>query len=285
MRRRRGQGGNVPKWIVTFADLMALLVVFFVMLYSMSVIDAERFEVAAASVREAFGPMVLDAQSVPRPVIMDAEDADTTMDPVHEPLIDINRPSRERVGSISEAQTRTYERLTREFSAEIEEERLEVREGRDRILIRFEQEAAFPSGSADLNEEFIPVLRRLGALIAETPGRVRVSGHTDDVPVRGDRFRSNWELSGARATSVLHILEEIPGIESERLVAQGHAHTQPLVENVSAEARARNRRVEIVLTEFRGEPDDQLPLSFSELASPAGPRWSGSGSAPTVRSP
>lgn len=263
MRRgKRSSAGGVPKWMITFADLMALLVVFFVMLYSMSVIDAEKFEVAAASVREAFGPMVLDAQTPTPPVLREADDAETQVDPLSEPIIDLRQQTDTARPRISEAQTRTYEAL----SAEIEDEDdITVLEGDDQILIRFQERAAFGSGSAQLQDDLLPILERIGGILAETSGRIRISGHTDDIPVRGGNHESNWVLSAARATSVLHVLEQVEGIDAARLVAQGHAHTRPLVDNTNAENRARNRRVEILLTDFSvvdgewGVPIPEMP--------------------------
>jgi chemotaxis protein MotB len=95
---------------------------------------------------------------------------------------------------------------------------------------------------------------RISAVLAAKPGRILVAGHTDDVPISTGRFRSNWELSSARAVTVLHSMLRNNDIDEERIVVQGFADTQPLVDNDSPQHRAMNRRVELILK--RGIDED-----------------------------
>ncbi len=121
----------------------------------------------------------------------------------------------------------------------------------DKIIIRIQEKGSFSSGSADFNPGFLDVIDRISDAVVRSPGRIVVAGHTDDVPIFTSRFRSNWELSSARAVSVVHALLMNPGISPDRVLIEGHADSQPLVSNDSPENRAKNRRVELIIV--RGE--------------------------------
>lgn len=121
----------------------------------------------------------------------------------------------------------------------------------DKIIIRIQEKGSFSSGSADFNPGFLDVVDRISDAIVRSPGRVVVAGHTDDIPIYTSRFRSNWELSSARAVTVVHALLMNPGVSEDRVLVEGHADSKPLVPNDSPENRAKNRRVELILV--RGE--------------------------------
>jgi chemotaxis protein MotB len=121
----------------------------------------------------------------------------------------------------------------------------------DKIIIRIQEKGSFSSGSADFNPGFLDVIDRISDALVRSPGRIVVAGHTDNVPIYTDRFRSNWELSSARAVTVVHALLMNPGISEDRVLVEGYADSHPLVPNDSAENRAKNRRVELVIV--RGE--------------------------------
>jgi chemotaxis protein MotB len=121
----------------------------------------------------------------------------------------------------------------------------------DKIIIRIQEKGSFPSGSADFNPGFLDVIDRISDAIVRSPGRVVVAGHTDNVPIYTERFRSNWELSSARAVTVVHALLMNPGVSEDRVLVEGHADSKPLVPNDNPENRAKNRRVELILV--RGE--------------------------------
>jgi chemotaxis protein MotB len=122
---------------------------------------------------------------------------------------------------------------------------------KDKIIIRIQEKGSFSSGSADFNPGFLDVIDRISDAIVRSPGRVVVAGHTDNVPIYTNRFRSNWELSSARAVTVVHALLMNPGVSEDRVLIEGHADSHPLVPNDNAENRAKNRRVELILV--RGE--------------------------------
>ena len=111
--------------------------------------------------------------------------------------------------------------------------------------IRFDDSAYFTSGSEAVSPEIEGVVIKMAPALAEAEGTIIVQGHTDDVPISSARFRSNWDLSTARAASVVHQLLQHTAIDPERIVVQGHADSKPLAPNDSPSSRSRNRCVEI----------------------------------------
>jgi chemotaxis protein MotB len=114
------------------------------------------------------------------------------------------------------------------------------------LVMRLSDRALFDAGVAAVSPQALPLLKKVGAVIAETSYEVRVEGHTDDVPIKTMQFPSNWELSTARAVNVLRYFIETYRIPRERLSAEGFGEFQPLVPNSSSENRTKNRRVEII---------------------------------------
>ena len=125
----------------------------------------------------------------------------------------------------------------------------------DKIIIRIQEKGSFSSGSADFNPGFLDVVDRISDALVRSSGRIVVAGHTDNIPIYTDRFRSNWELSSARAVTVVHALMMNPGISEDRVLVEGHADSHPLVPNDNPENRAKNRRVELVIV--RGEEGEK----------------------------
>ena len=131
------------------------------------------------------------------------------------------------------------------------------------IIIRIHEKGSFGSGSARLDPGFHEVMERITNVLATKPGKITVAGHTDNIPISTGRFRSNWELSSARAVTVLHSMLRNKDIAEDRVVVQGLADTQPLVDNTTPQNRAKNRRVEMILT--RGMDEDFGDLKDLQL--------------------
>lgn len=164
------------------------------------------------------------------------------------------RDNRNQSGSASGAAAASaqsnseFERIRRELAKEIENGKAEVERDGAKIIIRLAEQGSFRSGSADLQAGFGEVLSQVGRTIAPTSGRVFVEGHTDNVPVVfNERFRSNWDLSGARAGAVADYLTGTAGVPPGRMSVSGYADTRPLDSNDNALGRARNRRIEIII--------------------------------------
>ncbi|MCU7857470.1 MAG: OmpA family protein, partial [Candidatus Thiodiazotropha sp. (ex Lucinoma borealis)] len=138
--------------------------------------------------------------------------------------------------------------------SEIADGLLDVETEDTKIIIRIQEKGSFPSGRANLNPDFFEVITKITEVIASTPGKIIVAGHTDNIPISTRRFRSNWELSSARAVTVVHAMLSNAALDESRFLIQGYADSRPLVSNDSSENRAQNRRVELVIQ--RGEDTD-----------------------------
>lgn len=151
---------------------------------------------------------------------------------------------------------------------EIQNGDVAVRTDGAKVIIHILENASFESGLADVRSDFLPVLGKISGLIDNNSGSVTVSGHTDDVPISNERFRSNWELSTSRAVSVAHELLQSASIDENRITVSGHADTRPRAENDSSLNRAKNRRVDISIV--RGNEFDTIE-QFSIDATEIGP--------------
>ncbi len=249
MGAKRNQGA--PSWMVTFADLMALLTTFFILLLSMSEIDAQKYRAISGALREAFSSGYNLVQRNTQPASGNAPPAVIELPPTPMPE---RQPSAAPDPTAEAAQN--LERFTEGLKGDIAQGLVEVsRNHEGQLQISFRHEAAFESGSADLRPGFVPVIERIGHLITTTRGQVIIAGHTDDRPINTPRFRSNWDLSAARAVSVVHSLLDRRLVDEQRLRVEGFADTRPLVPNTDDLNRARNRRVEIrILDSVTSEP-------------------------------
>jgi chemotaxis protein MotB len=137
------------------------------------------------------------------------------------------------------------EELQDALAEAIEDGLLEVEAFSDRVLIRIRERGSFGSGRAELQQEFLPILKLIADVLNQRDGHFVISGHTDDIPIETRRFRSNWDLSAARAASVVHFLIREGDVDPERMEIRALSDNEPIVPNDSWENRARNRRVEI----------------------------------------
>jgi chemotaxis protein MotB len=260
--------------MATFADLMSLLMCFFVLLLSFSEMDVEKYKQIAGSMKLAFGVQnrvkvddIPKGTSViarefspgkPEPTIMDTINQVTEQNTENSlqvgnpdaPKLD-DEQTREllekKVEALLEETKEDAEELREILAQEVQTGKVDIEtEGRS-IIVRIRENGSFPSGSATLNADFLPVMDRLREALVEIPGTIAVEGHTDDVPISGGRFRSNWDLSASRALSVTHELLKSGELPNDRLMVVGYAETEPFTNNESPEGRAMNRRVELVI--------------------------------------
>lgn len=259
---------GAPAWVMTFADLMSLLMCFFVLLLSFATMDVVKFKQMAASLQNAFGVQtevpvydVVKGTSVVAehfsPAMTDPtvveEVKQTTQMEEHLDLADIDKKRIEK--ELEERRKKEAEQEAKEISESLKDEikkgLVAVEVQGERIVIRIQEKGSFPSGSAVLNSSFSPIMDKITMAVREQSGRVIIAGHTDDIPINTEWYRSNWELSSARAVTVAHGILSDGSVKAERVVVEGHADTKPLVPNDSRANRATNRRVEIVL--IRGD--------------------------------
>lgn len=247
---------GIPAWVVTFADLMSLLMCFFVLLLSFSEIDAQKFKQIAGELSQAFGVQrEIPALEIPQGTspIFDkfspAPPEPTLVNEVKQTTTD-QQPELQTLKSPTEqALEAAASRIREVLEDAIEDGRITVEKDQDqhRIVIRIEEKGSFPSGSAELTWEFEGLLLEMAKVLADIPGELTVEGHTDDVPIRTTRFYSNWDLSAARSAAVANVLLATGDVTPTRLAVKGLADTKPRFPNISAENRTKNRRVEIII--------------------------------------
>ncbi|MFO7610814.1 MAG: OmpA family protein [Candidatus Krumholzibacteriia bacterium] len=212
-------------WVMTYGDMMSLLLTFFVLIVSFSSMQEVKFEQAAKSLKDAFGVM-----ASPEAVIE-----------LNVPLVPRDTFRESDLEFLYEIRSVEKEVLDREVQDDVQ---VEIRD--DGVLFRMTAPFLFDSGRAELRPEAAPVLDRLGRMFRKFPAEVRVEGHTDDIPIASGRFPSNWELSAARAVSVARYFQAA-GLPAGRLAATGYGEHRPVAGNDSPQGRTANRRVEILL--------------------------------------
>lgn len=223
-RKRREEPSSAGSWLTTFSDMMTLLLAFFVLLFAFSSVDEAKFSAIMAAFQGYFG--VLDGAVVVR-------DTSGTL-----PF------------DAAELAKQQLEDLYEELSVFIEQEklvgvRLEMEERG--LIIRFAEQVFFDLGEAVLKPEAIRILEKLSGTLRELPNALRVEGHTDNWPIQTSRFPSNWELSVYRATNVVRHLIENENFDASKLSAAGYSEYRPVSPNDTAQNRALNRRVDIVI--------------------------------------
>ena len=271
---------GLPPWMGTFADLMSLLMCFFVLLLSFSEMDAMKFKRLAGSMAQAFGVQNrLNVTDIPKGTSIIAQEfspgrpESTPINEIWQHTQDITEMSLDVDCSqeftveqgtegydagiavkvkqkleelIGKTQQDAYE-LADTLSEQINAGQVEIETRGRMIIVRIREKGSFISGSATLAPSYRDVLREVKAVLAQKPGHIAVQGHTDDIPIRTSRFRTNWELSSSRAVSVALELMEGGDVPKNRFEVAGFADTKPLAPNDSPENRARNRRVEILI--------------------------------------
>ena len=243
---------GVPAWVMTFADLMTLLMCFFVLLLSFSIMDAQKFQKAAGSLRDAFGvKRIVPADEITEGTSIIAQEFSpgkpepTPIKIVQQKTVDVVIQNPERLDTDSEDVVRTVQMLINKLDEEVRDGLLEIEVEDDSLMIRINEQGSFPSGAARLSKSFLPVLDKINDVLNNSTGRVVVSGHTDDRPIHTRRYPSNWVLSADRAASVVHYLTHHGFADPTRLEIRAFADTRPLAPNDTPANRARNRRIEI----------------------------------------
>ena len=225
------------RWLLTYADLMNLLLILFILLYTMANVDIAKYQTVAASLRAAFGDATVNQ------VIGDAGGAPSLIN------IEGNNPSPVVEALMEEQQ---MEEVKESISKVIEKEGLsnqvEVTIEERGIVISIAEKVLFRSGSAELEPDSKQTIEKIGKVLLAIPGKmIRIEGHTDNVPIKTSRFPDNQELSTARANSVWRILVNNVGINPKSMSATGYGEYRPKMANDTEEHRAQNRRVDIAI--------------------------------------
>jgi len=226
------EAGTSARWMLTYSDMVTLVLAFFIILFSFSTLDPKKFDVALVSLKDALGVM---PESV-APVEERADEQQVPQTRESEPY------------TLDWSQLATMEDKLRESLQDLELEDAVVMSIEERgLVIRFSDRVLFDLGKADLKPTAREILHRVASVLKDIPNEIRVEGHTDDLPIHTERFPSNWELSTARATSVIRYFVESEGMDPYRLSAAGYGEYRPVAPNDSSENRQKNRRVDIVI--------------------------------------
>ena len=236
-KKKEQKGPSAPAWMVTYSDMVTLLLTFFVLLISMSEIDKIRFQQAAGSLQGAFGIM----RSKP------------DVDPESEMVI---MPKFQPIQY--DMMQRVYHMIVEHLDTLELDRDIEVVEDRGAIILRIDETILFEVGATSLKPDAGPVLRKVAGMVEPLPFDMRIEGHADATPfVASDQ--SNWDLSVERAVSVLKFFADNELMSLDRLSAVGYGDKRPLVPNDTPENRALNRRVEFFLESTGASYREELP--------------------------
>ncbi len=256
---------GLPAWVMTFADLMSLLMCFFVLLLSFSQMDIEKFKQVAGSVKMAFG-VQRDIPAIEPPMgtsiiaqeYSPGEPKPTVIKVIKQETIDTVQSDISSIDPATKNVAETVTRMIETLKKEIEDGLLEIAIEDERLLIRINESGSFGSGLAKLNSEFRPVLTKIAQVLNNSPGNIVVAGHTDNIPITTRQYPSNWVLSSARAASVVHHITHHGLKDQSRIQIRAHASSKPLVANSSSANRSKNRRIEINIDTAMVDADASL---------------------------
>ena len=250
-RRRREEDQSNDRWLLTYADMITLLMALFMVLFSISSLNQSKYETLESSLREAFSGSVLPGGTS----ILETGGSTDNKRPPPESAVPALAPDADarRSGERAAREQEDFEDLKRKLDAYawahgLEEDLRADVERRGLVIRLLTDRVLFDSGEAVLKPRAGPILRHIARLLViDRRHPIAVEGHTDDVPIRTAVYPSNWELSGARASSVVRFLIN-RSVRPRRMEATGFADLHPISTNRTARGRYRNRRVEIVLT-------------------------------------
>ncbi|MCG5499507.1 flagellar motor protein MotD [Ectothiorhodospira lacustris] len=273
-RKKHEEHVNHEAWAIPYADLMTLLLAFFVVMYAISSLNEGKYRILSESLVEAFRAtprtiepiQVGDLTRSPRPSAVEPPPITSPMEmermtrSLEEILVDMDL---EGLSVAIEGINAMADQIEVAMAPLIEAGLIEV--GRDRLWIEVQINTSilFSSGSAELAAQAVPVLERLASILAQFPARIHVEGHTDNIPISTPVYPSNWELSSGRAATVVNLFAR-NGVDPEQMAAIGFGEYRPKADNVTPEGRLQNRRVNIVVLAGRrpgtgeGAPPEML---------------------------
>ena len=232
---------GAPAWVVTFGDLMSLLLCFFVLLLSFSEMDKAVYKQVAGSLKEAFGVQrKVKSMEPAKGIKMIAKDFDQELVATHRREEFIAAQEKKTIGEELKKAVETLSKGMKNL--------IQVEVGDKEITVRLMGETTFDSGKADIKQQMKPLLGKIGLVLKKTKGNITVTGHTDNVPLRSSWiYKSNLELSIARAAVVAEFLLHKTDLKPSRIAAMGYGEYRQRESNDTKEGRSKNRRVEIIL--------------------------------------
>jgi chemotaxis protein MotB len=255
-RHKEEEHENHERWLVSYADFITLLFAFFVVMYALSSINEGKYRVLSDSISSAFrnipgntsGAMMQVNPNAPMPVTIPFKKP--------QPTNIKSDATRERDKSLLRNKAKE---ITQALAPLVEQGQVRVTEGALGITVEINASVLFDSGEARLQVPAMRALTAVGEILATTDFPITVEGHTDNAPINTPLFPSNWELSGARAASVVRLFIET-GVDARRLTATGYAEQRPIADNATNEGRQRNRRVAINMESKTPDNPVEVPL-------------------------
>jgi chemotaxis protein MotB len=241
---------NTERWLVSYADFITLLFAFFIVMYAVSSVNEGKYRVISQYLEAAFSespkslkPIQLgevERSNKPIPLSSPAPESAASAKPVEDPT--------DRAAAEAElaSMTQITDRLANTLSTYIDQNLIAVKREDIWIQIELKSGILFESGVATLSQDALPILMKIAEVLRDAPNTMQVEGHTDNVPIQNPQYPSNWELSAARAASVVRQFAAY-GVNPEKMAAVGYGEFQPVADNLAAEGRYKNRRVVLVL--------------------------------------
>ena len=307
-KKKHEEHENHERWLVSYADFITLLFAFFVVMYAVSSVNEGKYRVLSDSMIAAFRSPTKSLSPIQIGNIVKSPSGMAVELPpmAQNRLIQATRKhphsgDGDGDGDGKKALHQMASELAQAFKPLIAEDLVSIREGQLWLELEIRSAVLFDSGHAEVRTDALPIVDRVVDILSTVPNAVRVEGYTDNVPISTSQFRSNWDLSAARAGSMVHRLLE-RGIDPLRLSLAGYGEYRPIADNASEDGRTRNRRVVLVvlatpdagaarersLTRTRQGPNDvglrvpeQLPSALGIVSASASSADAGQGTAPS----
>ncbi len=257
-KKKHPEHVNHERWLVSYADLLTLLFAFFVVLFASSVSDKKKSARMATAMQTAFQQSgIFDTHAKTPPLVNGAGTSQGTPAPIAMPLEtpDAQGETGDGTGaSVRHAMDR--QAIEKSIATAVRQHMITVRNADDGLTLSLDSAGFFPSGSAEVRPAALPLLAQIAASLPQSP--LRIEGHTDDKPIHTPRYRSNWELSTARAASIAQVLLRDSHMPPANFSIAGYAEYHPIADNKTDAGRAANRRVDIVLIRHKSEATSTL---------------------------
>jgi chemotaxis protein MotB len=275
-RKRHKAHANHERWLVSYADFITLLFAFFVVLYASSQTDKKKAAQVAASIKGAFQQMGVFTGTGPEQLGIPSSQGNPHPDMTDAPLKVVKvagaDDNAKAIGGYGVDVDELRKELESALGDEIRKHEVQMRMTPEGLVVSLREVGFFSSGEANLLEDGQATLARIATILGGKGFEIRVEGHTDNIPIHTSEFKSNWELSTARATQVVSLLIEKYSFDPMLVSAAGYAEYRPIGSNDTPQGRAANRRVDLVVV---GKPSDKEKLARTEPAAeetPQGPQ-------------
>jgi len=293
-RKHEAEHENHERWVISYADFITLLFAFFVVMYSISSVNEGKYKVLSDSLVSVFhaqsrtiDPVTVGEQQtrasndqliqLPVPGEYPAkDDYKYTVEGVFDDVIVRSLKQGEMRDKEIDRLSKLSEQMAITLEQQIKADQVQIKNNGEWLEVDIQASVLFPSGSAGLQPAAMEILGRLSSVLKDVPNPIHVEGYTDNVPIETEQFPSNWELSAARAASVVRLFQE-QKLDPSRLAAVGYAEFQPVADNKTEEGRARNRRISLVISKSGSDGKTEAPAAPDYKLGAADPREDGKG--------